>query len=202
MIRSDEMVERNQEWEKEQKRVNRVISEVEKQADQLIGKTEEMKKEIVELRKTFWEDVTVNVDVLDGGTWAVGENSFPDKWNEISRFTKEKLRQKELPYEDVTPFLYLCHRLKGEGSHTGIRHLFIDEAQDYSPFQFVYFKEVFSNARMTILGDIHQAIYAHAVRSLTSLNQEIEEEETFENIVLTKSYRSTREIVGIYNLSY
>lgn len=143
----------------------------------------------------FLNTTAIYNQFLDGGEWTGEEEFFPEKWNDICRFTKERLQHKELPYEDVTPFLYLCYRLKGQGLNKGIRHLFIDEAQDYSPFQFVYFKEIFPNARMTILGDIHQAIYVHAVHSLTSLNQEIEEMGTFENIVFTKSYRSTREIV-------
>lgn len=99
-------------------------------------------------------------------------------------------------YEDITPFLYLKELVLGFHSNTDIRHVIIDEAQDYSPFQLFFLKRLFPRARMTALGDLNQAIYAHASvlqqsATLTDLYGTAESE----LIVLKQSYRSTREIV-------
>ncbi|MCC3355324.1 RNA polymerase recycling motor HelD [Bacillus sp. REN16] len=123
------------------------------------------------------------------------EHQVTEKWNEICSSTIEKLTQNRLNYEDAIPFLYLQDLIEGKQSNTNIRHLFIDEAQDYSPFQFEYLKQLFPNCRMTILGDYNQAIYAHSMNAPTLLSPELYEEDKSEVILLKKSYRSTKEIV-------
>lgn len=125
-----------------------------------------------------------------------GEDRLPERWHEICRSTVARLEERELAYEDATAFLYLQERLLGVMTNNSVRHVFIDEAQDYSPFQFEYVKRLFPRARMTVLGDLNQAIYAHAqdgdaFEPLTALYGP---EET-ETIILTRSYRSTRPIV-------
>ncbi|CAM2944624.1 RNA polymerase recycling motor HelD [Paenibacillus sediminis] len=120
----------------------------------------------------------------------------PEYWDEICKQTLDKLRQNELNYEDVTPFLYLKEHIQGFRTNTTIRHVFIDEAQDYSPFQLSFMKRMFPRARMTALGDFNQAIYAHAsVLQNTDVLMNLYDPEQTERIVLTRSYRSTREIV-------
>ena len=124
------------------------------------------------------------------------DGQLPSQWTEICEQTLEKLSRRELAYEDATPYLYFKELIEGFQTNTLVRHVFIDEAQDYSPFQFSFIKQLFPHCKMTILGDLRQAIYAHAgsgagFASLTSLYGK---EET-ETLVLTRSYRSTRPIV-------
>ncbi|UFT99108.1 AAA family ATPase [Radiobacillus kanasensis] len=114
-------------------------------------------------------------------------------WDEIAALTIEQLKKKSLTWEDATPYLYFQDKLLGYRENTAIQHVFIDEAQDYSPFQFAYFRQVYPNSRMTLLGDINQAIYAHALHSDTLLTSEVEEKQ--ERITLQRSYRSTKPIV-------
>ncbi|WP_077617058.1 RNA polymerase recycling motor HelD [Bacillus sinesaloumensis] len=123
------------------------------------------------------------------------EKNVTEKWQEICFYTIKSLQNNYLTYEDTTPFLYMQDLVEGKKSNTGIRHLFIDEAQDYSPFQFEYLKQLFPNCRMTILGDYNQAIYAHTMGAPTLLSPELYGDEKYEVIQLKKSYRSTREIV-------
>lgn len=101
----------------------------------------------------------------------------------------------KLSYEDVTPYLYIKDQIEGRKANPVIRYLFIDEAQDYSPFQLAFLKELFPHARMTLLGDLNQAIYAHALNAPTILSSELYEEKEAETLTLTRSYRSTRQIV-------
>jgi DNA helicase-2/ATP-dependent DNA helicase PcrA len=121
----------------------------------------------------------------------------PVQWAEISRQTREKLDSLALFYEDATPFLYLKELLEGRRMNTEVRHLFVDEGQDYSPFQYMFLKQLFPRARMTVLGDFGQAIFpqaTHLHESDSPLISLYGEAETG-LIRLVRSYRSTREIV-------
>ncbi|WP_438350016.1 RNA polymerase recycling motor HelD [Paenibacillus sp. FA6] len=125
-----------------------------------------------------------------------GANELPDYWNEISESTLSDLKNGKLSYEDATPYLFLQELVQGFQTNNLIRYVFIDEVQDYSPFQLHYLKRLFPRARMTALGDLNQGIYTHAsvLGSMESLQQLYGPENT-EMINLIRSYRSTYEIV-------
>lgn len=122
---------------------------------------------------------------------------LPPYWEDICHLTVSSLDNKSLLYEDATPFLYLKELLQGFRTNTSIRHVIVDEVQDYSGFQLEFLKRLFPRAKMTVLGDLNQAIYAHgeALGSLENLVSLYGEEDT-EVINLTQSYRSTYEIVN------
>lgn len=109
------------------------------------------------------------------------------------KYSVERLRKKEVPYEDATPFVYLKDKIEGTNVYSAIRHVFVDEAQDYTPFQFSYLQELFPYSKMTLLGDINQGIYSHSNKAQSFLPGEVKDEQ--EIIVLTRSYRSTKPIV-------
>jgi DNA helicase II / ATP-dependent DNA helicase PcrA len=118
-----------------------------------------------------------------------------DDWTQICLQSIEQLANYKIAYEDATPFVYLQDLLKGRKSTTGIRHIFIDEAQDYSPFQFALIERLFPYSKMTLLGDFNQAIFSGATGSPTVISDYEEKGEDIEKIILTKTYRSTKEIV-------
>lgn len=125
------------------------------------------------------------------------EDKIPLLWSEICKQTKEKLDRLELFYEDATPYLYLRELIEGVRTNTEIRHVFVDEGQDYSPFQYEYLKKLFPRARMTVLGDFGQAIFTQATKlqgADSPLALLYGEDET-SLIRLVRSYRSTQEIV-------
>ncbi|MFC6332420.1 RNA polymerase recycling motor HelD [Paenibacillus septentrionalis] len=117
-------------------------------------------------------------------------------WRSIAALTEERLIQKEMPYEDATPYLYLKERLEGFSTNTAVKYVFIDEGQDYSPFQLHYLKRIFPRSRMTIVGDINQSIFVHASTqdSFSPFENLYGEQET-EYMTLLRSYRSTQEII-------
>ncbi|WP_281974821.1 RNA polymerase recycling motor HelD [Halobacillus litoralis] len=126
--------------------------------------------------------------------WNEGE--VPDRWGEVCVLTRNMLEEGNLFQEDATPYLLLKELIQGFQSNTAIKHVLVDEAQDYSVFQFEFLKRLFPAARMTVLGDFNQAIFAHAdnfedFHALTSLYGQSETE----SIVLDRSYRSTRQII-------
>lgn len=123
-------------------------------------------------------------------------HELPQQWLAIAEQTLLRLQNKEMPYEDATPYLDLQGQIVGQPINGDIRHLFIDEGQDYSPYQFAYLKKIFPRARMTVLGDANQAIFTHtdAGNGLSVLPHLFKEEET-ETFILMRSYRSTKPIV-------
>lgn len=120
----------------------------------------------------------------------------PEEWEHICQITVDMLDEGKLYYEDATPFLLLKELIQGFQTNSTIKHVLIDEAQDYSPFQFEFIKRLFPSARMTILGDFNQAIFAHSSESgdFQFLKGLYGTDET-NTIQLTRSYRSTKQIV-------
>ncbi len=126
----------------------------------------------------------------------INNGALPDGWEEFAPQTVNRIRQGELGYEDATPYLYLKEQLQGFRSNTAIKHIIVDEVQDYSPFQLEFMKRLFPRARMTALGDLNQAIYSHnSVFDEEEPLMELYGREQTELIRLTRSYRSTYEIV-------
>ncbi|WP_202887024.1 RNA polymerase recycling motor HelD [Cohnella zeiphila] len=122
----------------------------------------------------------------------------PAFWPEICEMTKEKLGRSELFYEDATPYLFLKELVEGVRSSTEVRHVFIDEGQDYSMFQYEFLKKLFPRARMTVLGDFGQAIFTQAteLHGADSPLIRLYGESKTSLFRLVRSYRSTREIVA------
>ncbi|MGG3452381.1 RNA polymerase recycling motor HelD [Paenibacillus rhizolycopersici] len=142
--------------------------------------------------KQLFETPTLGTD-----SWLeVEAPELREAWPEICRITIQNLKDGKLYYEDATPFLLLNELILGFQANVSIRHVLIDEAQDYSPLQFEFIKRLFPAAKLTVLGDFHQAIFAHAAgtadfQGLTRLYGP----EATETILLRRSYRSTRPIV-------
>lgn len=133
-------------------------------------------------------------DPLQINQWM--EGNMPAEWTDICQATLEMLDEDKLFYEDATPFLLMKELIQGFQTNSSIKHILVDEAQDYSPFQFEFLKRLFPSARMTVLGDFNQAIFAHASEmvdfyTLTSLYGR----DATEVINMTRSYRSTKPII-------
>ncbi|SEN51697.1 RNA polymerase recycling motor HelD [Paenibacillus sp. OV219] len=126
-----------------------------------------------------------------------GESEVPEKWAEICAQTRAKLSGSELLYEDATPYLYLKELVEGVRMNTDVRHVFVDEGQDYSPFQYAFLKRLFPRARMTVLGDFGQAIFVQStiLHEADSPLARIYGPDETRLIRLVRSYRSTKEIV-------
>lgn len=125
-----------------------------------------------------------------------------------SKYAKYKddltINNKYLYYEDAPLLLYIKSLLEGYNYNTYISHIVIDEAQDYTKLQYLLIKKIFRNASFTILGDVNQTINPYyKYNSLNELNDIFSESKYIE---LTKTYRSSKEIVEyankILNLNY
>jgi len=99
--------------------------------------------------------------------------------------------KKTLEWADVYPFLYFHAAFEGLQESKVIRHLVIDEMQDYTPIQYAVINVLFQ-CQKTILGDFGQFINPNHSYTLEDMRTLYGEAELVE---LTKSYRSTYEII-------
>ena len=107
------------------------------------------------------------------------------------QYEKRKLR-----YEDVYPVLYLKYRLENQQEDSGVRHLIVDEMQDYSMIQYLIIQRLFK-CKMTILGDREQTMDGDQQDVLTFLPKIFGKD--IRRIVMNKSYRNTIEIASYAN---
>ncbi|ADG40820.1 MULTISPECIES: RNA polymerase recycling motor HelD [Leuconostoc] len=105
------------------------------------------------------------------------------------------LKQKQLSLTDTTLYLYLYDLMTGKKGERDIRFLFIDEIQDYTPFQLAFLKFSFPKAKFTVLGDLNQAIFTkdNATRLQDDFSS-LFDPERIEQVKLTQTYRSTQQI--------
>ncbi|MGM0550676.1 MAG: HelD family protein [Bacteroidota bacterium] len=93
-------------------------------------------------------------------------------------------------YSDVYPLLYFKMKLEGLKSFPKVKHLVIDEMQDYSAVQYKVLSRLFP-CKKTILGDINQSVNPFSSSGLETI-QTLFPDATA--MTMLKSYRSTYEI--------
>ncbi len=93
-------------------------------------------------------------------------------------------------YSDVYPLLYLKMKLEGLKPYSKVKHLVVDEMQDYSAVQYKVLNALFP-CKKTILGDINQSVNPFSSSGLETI-QTIFPGAT--GMTMLKSYRSTYEI--------
>lgn len=113
---------------------------------------------------------------------------YENGWDTLPNVPRE---QRVIAYEDVYPLLYLKYRLCAVKKHKDIRHLVIDEMQDYTYLQYVILQNLFS-CSMTILGDRAQTIDDEPHDVLEFLPGVFGKK--MRKIEMRKSYRNTLEI--------
>ena len=121
----------------------------------------------------------------------------------FSEFLKEKKKEKEMTntiyYEDLEYIIYIYFELNGYPYNSNIKHVVIDEAQDYSELQFYILRKCFEKAYFTILGDVNQAINPFCqYKSLEELSDVFSD--GYKYIELNNTYRSSPEILDYSNM--
>lgn len=108
-------------------------------------------------------------------------------------YTIHQLEQGLINYEDIAPVIFLKTALDAVNDAKSIKHVIIDEAQDYTVIQYEIFKKAFEHCNMTILGDVNQSVNGYMnigsfdiISDIFNMKQK--------SVSLTKSYRSTKEI--------
>ena len=118
----------------------------------------------------------------------------------LKQSTLENLSKNEIAFEDLAPLMYLQYKINGIKEKARVKHVVIDEAQDYGEFQFDVLKTILNSNSMTILGDIAQGV--HYYRGIENWQRFIDVE--FSDVdatytTLKKTYRTTKEIMDVAN---
>lgn len=99
--------------------------------------------------------------------------------------------RKKIEYADVFPLIHtIITTERPDISYGHIRHLVIDEMQDYTPAQYAVIRALFS-CKMTILGDANQSVNPFSSTSLPVIRRMFPDADCLE---LRTSYRSSTEI--------
>jgi len=122
---------------------------------------------------------------------------LPDNINDIIMDTAKAIKNGQILYEDLSAILYLKYKIEGCQEFENIKHVIIDEGQDYSVLQYNIFKMIFKNADFTILSDINQSIELSVNKSLYNDIIDILAKKNPIKIFLNKSYRTSFEIFSL-----
>ena len=120
---------------------------------------------------------------------------YKDFLNDLSRdknLPLELIGKTEINYEDAFPLVFFKFKLIGYTAFHNIKHVVIDEMQDYNRIQFEILKAVFP-CKMTILGDINQVLVPRKETVLDVLENVFDDAQI---IKVNKTYRSTAEITN------
>ncbi|SNC77652.1 DNA helicase-2 / ATP-dependent DNA helicase PcrA [Hymenobacter gelipurpurascens] len=101
-------------------------------------------------------------------------------------------QRQRLEYADVFPLIYLRIRLEGISAYEHVKHLLVDEMQDYTPVQYAVLSRLFL-CRKTILGDVSQTVNPYSSSSAETIERVFPQADV---VKLFRSYRSTVEITA------
>ncbi|MGV8983269.1 HelD family protein [Clostridium sp.] len=139
------------------------------------------------IREVIKEVIRLKTDL----TWLENGNSV-DLYNKINRY-------KTLTENDLGGILYFKIKLEGIKMSEEIKHVVIDEAQDYNLLQFLVIKELTRCTSLTIVGDSNQRIIPYeGVLPMHDLKN-ILPQCNVQEFKLNTSYRSTVEIMEYAN---
>ncbi len=110
-------------------------------------------------------------------------------------------KNKKIEMEDIAPLMYLKCMIHGVKTKFELKHIVIDEAQDFSEFQFYVFKKIVKSNSLTILGDLSQGIYYYRGTQnwQKTMGVVFGEDTDLEYLTLKKTYRTTEEIMNMAN---
>lgn len=108
---------------------------------------------------------------------------------------QRRLEKKELDVYDLAALLFLKRYLKMTEEIDEVKHIVIDEAQDFGVLIFGILKKILPKATFTIMGDISQNInYNSGMNDWEALRNFVFSPERDYFHILSKSYRNTIEI--------
>lgn len=120
--------------------------------------------------------------------------AFAAKW------THEVITSSRIETEDLAPIIHIKYRVHGIDEKIPVRHIVIDEAQDFSAFQLDVVKRIIKDSSFTILGDLCQGIHSYrSLKSWEELSETVFTDRRSVTLTLEQSYRTTIEIMDAAN---
>ncbi|MDF2541460.1 MAG: ATP-dependent helicase rep [Herbinix sp.] len=122
-------------------------------------------------------------------------NSIAVPSEDILLLIHQELKNKMIDLYDLGMLTIIKRRIKYTKDFEYVKHIVVDEAQDFGVNVFAIFKKLFSSCTYTIMGDVSQNIhYDTGMNDWETLYQEVFQPAKDKFYVLAKSYRNTVEI--------
>ncbi len=146
----------------------------------------------------YYKDLVNDAGMFD---MAVGPWLDPEMSLFARSYTADMLRSGWLEIEDLAPIIYLKYCIYGIDEKIPVRHVVIDEAQDFSAFQIFVLKRIIKDSSFTILGDLNQGIHSYrGIQDWNEITEYVFSDRKNEFLVLEQSYRTTVEIMNAANV--
>lgn len=145
--------------------------------------------------KYYEEFINDYLEILTVGRIPIDEIRY------IKKTFNDNRRRGMIEMEDVAPLMYIKYMIHGIKTKFDLKHIVIDEAQDFSEFQFFIFKKIVKSNSLTILGDLAQGIYYYRGTQNWQKTMRVVfgEENEPQYLTLKKTYRTTEEIMNVAN---
>lgn len=118
----------------------------------------------------------------------------------LREYTLDILGTGYIEIEDLAPMIYLKYKIHGMEEKIPVRHIVVDEAQDFSAFQFYVLKKIVRDSSFTILGDLCQGIHSYrGIKDWEDVRKHVFEDGNCGMLQLEQSYRTTVEIMDKAN---
>lgn len=168
-----------------------VTKNVKKNVQKYISST----NKVLEPMKYYKEFMDVYIDTLAKGRISDEEIKY------IKTSFTDAQRKGKIEMEDLAPLMYIKYMVHGIKTKFELKHIVIDEAQDFSEFQFYIFKKIVKSNSLTILGDLAQGIYFYRGTNNWQKTMSIVFGDGIDPTYLTlkKTYRTTEEIMNVAN---
>lgn len=116
------------------------------------------------------------------------------------KYSKEILKSGFIEIEDLAPIIYIKYCIYGMDEKIPVKHVVIDEAQDFSAFQLYVLKKIIKDSSFTILGDLCQGIHSYrGTKNWKDIMENAFEDSRIQYLTLEQSYRTTVEIMDAAN---
>lgn len=169
--------------------------EVTKNVKKNVQKYVSGKNKVLEPIKYYKEFMDVYIKPLASGKISEEEIEY------IKSSFATSQRRGKIEMEDLAPLMYIKYMIHGINTKFELKHIVIDEAQDFSEFQFYIFKKIVKSNSLTILGDLAQGIYFYRGTNNWKDTMSIVFGDGIDPTYLTlkKTYRTTEEIMNVAN---
>lgn len=169
--------------------------EVTKNVKKNVQKYMSSTNKVLEPIKYYKEFMDVYIDTLAKGRISDEEIKY------IKTSFADAQRKGKIEMEDLAPLMYIKYMVHGIKTKFELKHIVIDEAQDFSEFQFYIFKKIVKSNSLTILGDLAQGIYFYRGTNNWQKTMSIVFGDGIDPTYLTlkKTYRTTEEIMNVAN---
>jgi DNA helicase-2/ATP-dependent DNA helicase PcrA len=102
-------------------------------------------------------------------------------------------------YSDALLYLYIYFELVGVRNFRKYEYCIVDEAQDFSPLEYLVLNKVVLRGRFALFGDLNQSLEQDGVDDWSIIHSVIQDASSAKRFELTENYRSTKQIIDFAN---